>query len=252
MSKPRLVSVITVTLNSSETLQSTLDSVQNQQGIAVEHIVKDGGSHDATLSIARSHPGPIRIFERDDIGIYDAMNQGFSEAVGDVICFLNSDDYFADANVLRDVVHAFETSKADIVYGDLEIIGENGQVIRLWRSGEIQSGLLKGQQLPHPAFFVRRQVLEKIDLPFDPNYRISADFKQQVLLINKLGAKTHYLARTLVKMRHGGESTRSLRAVVKGWMECARAYREVTGKSGWSFVFGKVARKLPQFRLGRG
>ena len=249
MRRSNLVSVITVTLNSARTFKDTLDSVHEQQDVEVEHIIKDGGSRDGTLSIAQGHPGPCRLIERHDGGIYDAMNQGYSEAKGNIICFLNSDDCFSDSKVLRDVVDEFNSSGADIVYGDLEIVDTNGKTLRLWRSGELTKGLLKGQQLPHPSFFVRREAIQKIGLPFDPSYRISADFKQQLLLINKCGFTVHYLPRTLVHMRHGGESSRNLSAVVRGWIECARAYHEVTGRNGWAFVLGKVARKFPQLRL---
>jgi glycosyltransferase len=242
--KIELISVVTVTLDSARTLSDTLESVYRQEGVSVENIVKDGGSRDTTLEIARSQPGTVRIIEQMDCGIYDAMNQGFAVAEGQVVCFLNSDDYFVDSKVLKDVVDAFEVSGADIVYGDVEIVAENGVVLRHWRSGDLDNGRLSGQQLPHPAFFVRSNLLDEIGVPFDSSYRISADFKQQVLLINQLGAKTHYLQRTLVRMRHGGASSRNLRAFFDGWAECARAYRDVTGSNGWVFVFKKVARKF--------
>jgi glycosyltransferase involved in cell wall biosynthesis len=249
--KIELVSVVTVTLNSSKTLRSTLASVYSQEGVSVENIVKDGGSHDSTLQIARSQRGLVRIIEQSDRGIYDAMNQGFTKSRGQIVCFLNSDDYFVDSKVLRDVVDAFESSNSDIVYGDVEIVAEDGALLRHWRSGYLRNGRLSGQQLPHPAFFVRRDLLDEIGAPFDPSYRISADFKQQLLLINQLGAKTHYLRRTLVRMRHGGESSRNLRAIFRGWVECARAYREVTGSNGWVFVVLKVARKLQHLSVLR-
>ncbi|WP_342071503.1 glycosyltransferase family 2 protein [Yoonia algicola] len=249
MEKLDLISVVTVTLNSDKTILDTLRSVAEQEDIVVEHIIKDGGSSDTTLSLASSQPGSVRILEQTDNGIYDAMNQGFRAAKGDIICFLNSDDYFIDARVLKDVLNAFRDSEAEIVYGDLEIIGNHGDVIRSWRSGEIIKGKLRGQQLPHPSFFVRRSIIEKLDRPFDDSYRIAADFKQQLLLINKLGSTTHYLQRPLVRMRHGGESSQSMSAVMDGWKECMRAYREVTGKSGFVFVISKVARKLRQMHL---
>lgn len=248
MNKINLISVVTATLNSAQTLADTLRSVSGQLGVNVEHIIKDGGSRDATVSIARDHAGPVRVIERSDRGIYDAMNQGFAEARGDIVCFLNSDDYFVDDSVLRDVATAFETSGSDIVYGDLEIIGEDGKVLRRWQSGHLSEGRLRGMQLPHPSFFVRRDVLARLGHPFDPGYRIAADLKQQVLLINRHGARAHYLQRTLVRMRHGGASSRNLRAIMKGWKESARAYHEATGENAWIFVAQKVARKLPHLR----
>jgi glycosyltransferase len=98
---------------------------------------------------------------------------------------------------------------------------------------------------------VRRSVLEELGRPFDPSYRISADFKQQIELINQMHKKTAYLPKTVVTMRQGGASSVSFKAIVQGWKECMRAYGEVTGQSGLGFVIGKVARKFTQVLRSR-
>jgi glycosyltransferase involved in cell wall biosynthesis len=243
-------SIVTVTLNSSATLPDTLSSVARQQGVSVQHIVKDGGSTDATLALARdagaSAGGGVELITSDDIGIYDAMNQGFEAARGAYVGFLNSDDFLSFDGALSEIAALFEREGADIVYGDIEIINAQGKVARHWRSGALNNGRLKGRQLPHPAFFVRRSALAELGRPFDPSYNISADFKQQIQLINQMDKKAAYLPKTVVTMRQGGASSVSFKAIVQGWKECMRAYGEVTGKSGLGFIIGKVARKLAQ------
>lgn len=240
-------SVVTVTLNSDETLGQTLASVSGQRDVSVENIVKDGGSSDKTLSVAQAGGPLVKIIEQEDKGIYDAMNQGFSYASGEIICFLNSDDFFKDDTVLSDVAEVFEKENASIVYGDIDIVGRQGGLIRRWISGELESGRLEApRQLPHPAFFVRRNVLAELGVPFDDSYRIAADFKQQLYLINQMNKKVVYLPKTLVVMRAGGASTRNFRTIWTGWRECMRAYYEVTGRSGVWFVAGKVSRKFIQ------
>lgn len=241
-----MFSIITVTLNSESTLSDTLYSVAAQRGVVVQHIVKDGGSTDDTIALVKRFSEDIVLKECPDVGIYDAMNQGLIEASGEFVGFLNSDDFFAYDNALQDVAAAFAATGADIVYGDIEMIDSAGKVTRRWRSGPLSSGRLKAKQLPHPAFFVRRERLMQLSPPFDDSYRISADFKQQLLLINVLQAASAYLPKTLVTMRQGGASTADLRAVFRGWKECMRAYREATGSAGWMFVAGKVGRKLTQ------
>lgn len=241
-------SIVTVTLNSSATLPDTLSSVARQKGVSVQHIVKDGGSTDATLALAREAGarGQVELITTEDIGIYDAMNQGFAAARGAYVGFLNSDDFLSFDGALSEIAALFEREGADIVYGDIEIINAQGKVARRWRSGSLNNGRLKGRQLPHPAFFVRRSALAELGRPFDPSYKISADFKQQIQLINQMGKNAAYLPKTVVKMRHGGASSANFKAIVQGWKECIRAYGEVTGKSGLGFVIGKVARKLTQ------
>lgn len=240
--------IVTVTLNSSATLPETLSSVARQKGVSVQHIVKDGGSTDATLALAREAgaKGQVELITTEDSGIYDAMNQGFAAARGAYVGFLNSDDFLSVDGALSEIAALFEREGADIVYGDIEIINAQGKVARHWRSGALNNGRLKGRQLPHPAFFVRRSVLADMGRPFDPSYKIAGDFKQQILLINQMDKKAVYLPKTLVTMRQGGASSANFKAIMQGWKECMRAYYEVTGKSGLGFVIGKVARKLTQ------
>ncbi len=239
-------SIITVCYNSAATVADTLRSVLEQAGVSVEHIVKDAGSKDETIAIAALvNPAAVVQVSRDR-GVYDGMNQGFALATGDIVGFLNSDDYYADANVLQEVRDKIAATGCDVVYGDIAIINAAGQVLRSWISGEIISGSLNGKQLPHPALFVRREALACLGQPFDPNYRISGDYKQQLLLVEKAGLLTTYLPRTITIMRTGGESTRNLKVVVQGWIECARAYREVHNRSGWLMVARKVFSKLGQ------
>lgn len=248
-------SIVTVTLNSAATLPDTLSSVARQQGVSVQHIVKDGGSTDATVALAQNAGagagGGVELITSDDIGIYDAMNQGFAAARGAYVGFLNSDDFLSFDDALGEIAALFERESADIVYGDIEIINAQGKVARHWRSGALHNGRLMGQQLPHPAFFVRRSTLAELGRPFDPSYKISADFKQQIQLINQMGKKAAYLPKTVVTMRQGGVSSVSFKAIVQGWQECMRAYSEVTGKSGLGFVISKVVRKLTQVLVSR-
>jgi glycosyltransferase len=241
-------SVVTVSYNSAPTIAKTIQSVQMQVGVQVEHVVKDGGSKDGTIEIVRAAAPEVHLVRSSDIGIYDAMNQGFHATTGDIVCFLNSDDFFAHERVLHNVGCLMEDQNCSIVYGNIKIFKSDGKILRDWTVGKLEDGRISGNQLPHPAFFVRRDALLRLGCPFDPGYRISADFKQQLLLLNQMRLSSAYLNETLVMMRHGGESTGQLRNVIWGWLECARAYREVTGKNGALFVARKIMRKFSQVR----
>src|SRR5690242_6265470 len=103
-------SIITVSFNAAATIRDTLTSIVSQQGVQVESIVIDGGSIDNTPSIVSAFGTQISHFTSEpDGGIYDAMNKGLAKATGDVIAFLNADDYYSDAFTLSKVVHLFGT-----------------------------------------------------------------------------------------------------------------------------------------------
>ena len=238
------ISVITVTKNSAITVGRTVRSVAVQKDVQFEHIIKDAYSSDKTVSIAKKINSNITVFIQSDIGIYDAMNQGFLHSTGDVIAFLNSDDYYIDDHVLCEVIDCFAKNQCDYVYGNIRMTSVTGEVVREWTVGEIGTKGLVGQQIPHPGLFIRRSVFEKIGMPFDPTYKISADFKQQLIMINHFKLKGAYLNRIVVVMETGGESTQSFASYFLGWRESVRAYNEVFGSGGFFFVIKKVFSKL--------
>lgn len=243
------ISVVTVTKNSARTIERTVQSVLGQLNVLVEHVIKDAGSTDDTVELAKATNPDIRIVSASDKGIYDAMNQGFFASTGDIVAFLNSDDYYADVNVLADVLKSFGESNADFVYGNITMASLTGEVVREWCVGIISESGLIGQQIPHPGLFIKRNTMNRLPLPFDPSYKISADLKQQLIVINKFKCKGQYLNRSLVIMETGGESTNSLNSYFLGWRESIRAYNEVFGSGGSWFVIRKVFSKLKGVRV---
>jgi glycosyltransferase len=215
----------------------------------IEHIIIDGASSDGTLDIVnRYSPYISKIVSEADSGIYDAMNKGFSYATGDIIGYLNSDDHYLDENILAEVVSAFKLNQCDYVYGDVEMINSSGALVRHWVTGKISPGNLRGKQIPHPAFFAKKELLKKLSEVFDDSYRIAADLKQQLIIINKIKASGYYIPKPLVVMRLGGESTSSLFSYINGWIESRRAYNDVFGSGGTFFTLRKVLSKLKSIR----
>lgn len=105
------ITVITVCRNSAATLQDTLESVLAQSWTGYEYLVVDGGSTDGTLEMLqdveeRFH-GRLKWISEPDNGIYDAMNKGVRMSSGDVVGFLNADDYYQDNGVLETIAGAF-------------------------------------------------------------------------------------------------------------------------------------------------
>ena len=110
------ISVITISFNSSGTIEKTIESVIGQSYGNLEFIVMDGNSTDGTVDILNRYRDKIDILRIEpDEGIYDAMNKGVALSSGDWICFMNSNDYFYNERVIEDVVS--RGTDADIIYG---------------------------------------------------------------------------------------------------------------------------------------
>lgn len=243
------VSVITATYNSAATVADTLRSVRDQSYPLVEHLIIDGGSKDNTMEIVAGFPHIKQICSEKDRGIYDAMNKGVKRATGDIVGILNSDDFYASENVLREVVDTFEQSGCDAVYGDLQYVCKDdvSKVVRYWRSGPYQQGAFKwGWMPPHPSFFVRHTLYDRCGL-FNLDMKTAADYELMLRMIHKEGASLQYLPNVLVKMRTGGASNSSLASRLKANADDRKAW-DVNGLTPyWFTMYLKPIRKITQF-----
>jgi glycosyltransferase involved in cell wall biosynthesis len=123
-----LISIITVVYNGDKYLEQTIKSVINQTYKNIEYIIIDGGSTDGTLDIIKNYENNIAywISERDN-GLYDAMNKGISQANGELIGTINSDDWY-ELDALESIVKAYLTHpEKKIFHSDRFNILENGE-----------------------------------------------------------------------------------------------------------------------------
>ena len=246
------ISIITVCLNSADTIRDALESVGRQTYQEVEHVVVDGVSTDGTQDIVRGfRPKVARLISEPDHGLYDAMNKGLAVATGDIIGYLNSDDVYADSDVLRKVARAFNDGNIDACYGDLVYVQKDdmSRVVRYWRSRTYSPGLVERGWMPaHPTFFVRRSILQKLG-GFDIRYRYQSDYELMVRLFLKECISAVYIPEVLVRMRTGGHTNRSIQNIVKGNLEAYRACRENGIRVSPLFILQKMVSRLPQFFL---
>jgi glycosyltransferase len=244
------ISIITASFNSSKTIEQTIQSVLSQRYPNVEYIIIDGASQDETLSIIEKYRDKISIFiSEKDNGIYNAMNKGLKLASGDIIGILNSDDFYADDEVLSDVVKIFEQRRADAVYADLQYVDANDtqKVLRNWKSGKYKQGdFLFGWMPPHPTFFVRKHVYEKYGF-FNESFSSAADYELMLRFIHKHKITIEYLPRVIIKMRIGGKSNRSFKNRIKANLEDRKAWKINALKPYFFTLFLKPFRKLKQF-----
>ena len=224
------ISIITVTYNSANTIKGTICSVLSQQADLLEYIIVDGGSTDGSVTILEQYNDQIsRWISESDNGIYDAMNKGLRMATGEVIGFLNSDDFYAHEKVLAQVLHIFDANpEVDIVYGDLIYVKAQStdHKVRYWRSRHYYSNFFEdGYVPPHPSFFARSHVFKKAGT-FDLNYILAADYELMFRLLKQFNFKSFYLPEVLVHMRLRGATNKSIRNIIKGNTEIVQAWRK--------------------------
>lgn len=243
------ISIITATYNSSATIRDTLESVKNQSYNNIEHIIIDGLSKDNTMQIVSSYPHVAKVISEKDKGIYDAMNKGVLNATGEIIGILNSDDVYIGPDILNKVAKAFEEETTDAVYGDLKYVQQDNlnKTTRTWRSGPfLKNKFYYGWMPPHPSFFVRKRVYEKVGL-FNTTLRSSADYEFMLRALLKYDHQVKYLPEVLVKMRTGGMSNATLKNRVRANQEDRRAW-ELNGLKPYFFTIPlKPLRKIFQF-----
>jgi glycosyltransferase involved in cell wall biosynthesis len=244
------VSIVTICYNSAETIRETIESVISQTYKDIEYIIVDGASKDNTCDIVRSFGDRIsRFVSEPDRGIYDAMNKGVKLATGDVIGILNSDDFYADANVITDIVSTFEKTNALGVYADLVYVNRDNvdKITRTWKSGVYEEGkFLFGWMPPHPTFFVKREVYQAYG-HYTTELRSSSDYEFMLRVIHKEKISVGYLPRVITKMRVGGQSNVTLTNRKKANREDRRAWK-MNGLKPYFFTIAlKPLRKIPQF-----
>ncbi|MDR2556629.1 MAG: glycosyltransferase [Bacteroidales bacterium] len=247
------ISIITVCYNSEKYIRSAIESVLRQTYENIEYVVVDGGSTDSTRDIIKEYApqfnGRMRWISEPDNGIYDAMNKGIKMATGDVIGILNSDDVYFDDKVIEDIILQVSSENVDSIYGNIIMVHPDSlhSIIRIWKSSAFKpNSFRKGWHPPHPAFFVRKKVYDNFGI-FDTSFDISADFELMLRFLEKQRISTMYYDRMIVKMRTGGESTGSVKRIIRGNRGVVKAFKKHNMPVSILYPFYRLVPKLLQF-----
>lgn len=244
------VSIITICYNAEDTIRDTIESVLSQSYPFIEYIIKDGGSTDNTLKIVDEYKDRIAIVQsKQDMGLYDALNQGIELATGDVVGALHADDVFATTNVVQQLVDTFSKFNSDAVYGDLQYVAREDvtKVVRNWKSGNYkENSFYHGWMPPHPTFYVKRELFETYG-NYNTSFRSAGDYELMLRFIHKNKISLTYLPEVMVLMRVGGKSNVSLKNRIRANKEDRKAW-EINGlKSSPFTMLKKPLRKISQY-----
>ena len=200
-------SIVTPSFNQAAYLGEALQSVHSQHYPAHEHIVLDAASTDDSPNLLRrihaSAAGTHLIYRsHPDGGQSAALNEGFAQAQGDIIGWLNADDRYRP-DCFQQVAGTFARHpEIDILYGDYTLISPTGRDLALRREIDFNHFILKYHRvlyIPTTATFFRRRIFDDGHfLRDDLHYAMDLDF---FLRLAAAGYRFQHLSRTLADFR---------------------------------------------------
>lgn len=243
-----LVTILTVSFNSSKTIGRTIQSVFNQTYPNIEYIIIDGASSDNTVQIARSFqdqfdstPGrSLKIVSEPDKGMYDALNKGARLAHGKIIGQINSDDWY-EADAVEIMSDLYMQKHYDVAWGSIRIQKPTGDMIKHAKIGKLWTTT----GWCHPGMFSKKEILLQYPYACESMYDdfdfITAVYqdKKNIITIDEV----------ISNFSFGGMSTqKSIREVKKRIHILYKVYR----KYGMSrlYWFHRVGIEMAKYFLG--
>lgn len=154
-------SIITPSFRQGQYIRQNIESVLQQGWTEFEHVVVDGGSLDETVSVLESYPHLKWISEKDE-GQADALNKGLRMVSGDVVGWINSDDYYF-GDTFTKVAAVFRDPEVMWVIGDISLYEEeSGRFIRMSSPVVTWENLKKNPDIVRQqGVFIRKSFLDE-------------------------------------------------------------------------------------------
>lgn len=178
-----LISIITPSFNSEEFIRENILSVFQQSYKNIEHIIVDGNSTDKTVEIIKEYKHISWISEKD-AGQSDAYNKGIAMSKGELLLFLNSDDFLINRFVVENIVKLLDETlmqKYSAFMCKLDIVNAAGEKINLVtnynKDYDFDTLLNKYPVVIHPStYFVRESVIKAGGYSMDYHYNMDYEF----------------------------------------------------------------------------
>jgi glycosyltransferase involved in cell wall biosynthesis len=202
-STPLRITVVTPSYNQAAYVGETMRSVRDQDHPDVEHIVVDGVSTDGSLEVIRQYGDHATIISEPDRNQTDAINKGLRRATGDIVCWLNSDDYFLPGTLSAVAAHFQQHPEEQWVTGDCVIVDQAGRPIQQavrWYKRALRAlpppfylGLTNA--VTQPATFWRRELHDRLGfLNESLDYTMDYDWWLRLLSVGRPGKINRALA----------------------------------------------------------
>jgi glycosyltransferase involved in cell wall biosynthesis len=203
------VTVITPSFNQGAFIERTIRSVLDQGYPDLEYVIVDGGSTDETVEIIRRYEDRLAWWVSEpDGGQSDAINKGLARTSGEIVAYLNSDDYFLPGALETAVAHLQNGGRNWVAGGALDVEeGDPPRRLRVWRPKPPSycEGRPAGRHwwvlvpwhVPQPSSFWRRELFERFGtFRTDMHYAFDAEFMLRLAFAGELPEllPEHFLA----------------------------------------------------------
>jgi len=240
------ITIVTPSLNQGKFIERAIKSVLSQKGdFFIDYIIADGGSIDNSVEIIRKYDDLLKEkkysigcsgidfkwWSMSDKGQSDAINQGLKIAKGDILAWINCDDYY-EPGAFEFIMKKFkENPDIDLIYGDCYQIkmGSEKSILKPEKIN-FDKMLNTGYQLDQPAVFFTKRILDKVGL-LDEGLHYAMDFDLWLKIL-KTG-KTLYVPKAL--------------ATFELWSEC----KGIKYEKRFSVETRKVCRKYDKNFLSK-
>jgi glycosyltransferase involved in cell wall biosynthesis len=233
------ISVVTPSYNQAHFLEQCLRSVHEQEGdFEIEHLVIDGGSTDGTVELLEEWKSKLWYVSEPDRGQSHAINKGIKKATGDLIVWLNSDDFLLPGALKALVSYFRENPDKRWAYGRCLSVDTQGRPNRqklygfknLIQKRYSYPKLLLGNYISQPATFFKREIFETVGgLNENLDYAMDYDLWLRFGLMSDAGTIDREMAafRYYDECKTGGAKETSLQEA----NSLSRKYARLAGKT---------------------
>lgn len=184
------ISIVTPSYNQAEFIERTMRSVLDQDYPNVEYIVVDGGSTDGTPNVIARYADRLAYWVSEpDRGQSHAINKGLARASGEILGWLNSDDWLEPGALARVALEATRFPDAGAFVGEGRVVDGAGKIYEHKKPGELSFEAfcrwLDGDFFMQPACFFRRSAWERSG-PLDETLHVSLDLDLWLRMVRRV------------------------------------------------------------------
>ena len=172
------ISVVTPSFNQATFLETTILSVLGQNYPNLEYLIMDGGSTDGSVEVIRRYESALAFWiSEKDGGQAAAVNAAFARATGDILCWLNSDDFFLPGTLQRVAQRLGQSGGGpELVYGACLFFSDEGRNAKVVRPPSHDPAVLRQTAyIIQPSSFWTRRLWEQTG-PLDETLSYAFDW----------------------------------------------------------------------------
>ena len=188
-----MLSIITPNLNNAKYLEDNIKSIM-PLGIPYEHIIVDGGSTDESLEIISRYKHIKLLHQKEKTGMYGAIHQGFLEAKGEYITWVNADDRIVPSGFEK-MYNIASNKKYDFIYSNGNYLFTNDNHVEFGKGRRFGKFFLKHGMIPaiQPSVIFSKELYNEVGGLNYNNFKICGDLDLFVRMAKNKQAKFKYL-----------------------------------------------------------